>query len=261
MIVAALATAAAVFERADWLGPAEEAFAFVAADMAEGDRLYHAWRRGRRAHPAVLEDYAQMCRAALVLHEVTAKPHYLAQTESWLATVERHYADPAGGYFTAADDTRDVILRLKTAADNPTPSGNAVLLGVFARLYYLTGQAAWRDKAEALVAAFSGELARNVFPLASFLNNVELLGDAVQVVVVGEPNAADTRALVRAVHGAATPTRVLSVLPPGGALPAAHPAHGKTDIADGAVAYVCRGQACSLPITAPDALARALATA
>ena len=34
---------------------------------------------------------------------------------------------------------------------------------VLARLYYLTGNAAYRERAEASIAAFSGEVVRNFF--------------------------------------------------------------------------------------------------
>jgi len=42
------------------------------------------------------------------------------------------------------------------------------------------------------------------------------------------------------------------------ALPPAHPAHGKTAPFGRAVAYVCRGGVCGLPVETPAALAHAL---
>jgi uncharacterized protein YyaL (SSP411 family) len=42
------------------------------------------------------------------------------------------------------------------------------------------------------------------------------------------------------------------------ALPALHPAHGKGKVDGRAVAYVCRGQTCSLPLAEPAALQAAL---
>ena len=44
-----------------------------------------------------------------------------------------------------------------------------------------------------------------------------------------------------------------------GTLRADHPAQGKTRIEDKATVYLCRGTTCSLPITDPEELARALA--
>ena len=107
--------------------------------------------------------------------------------------------------------------------------------------------------------AFSGELRRNLFPLATLLNSAELLEAAVQIVIVGPSDGADTSALLRAVNGLSLPSRILSRVADGAALPEAHPAHGKTARNGEATAFVCHGHTCSLPITDPVALARGLA--
>ena len=104
------------------------------------------------------------------------------------------------------------------------------MVGVLARLHYLTGEAAYRDRAEALVKAFSGELERNFSPLSTLANNSEVLRRAVQVVVCGERAEEGTSALVDAVYATSLPNRVLSVLAPGMRLRSAipPPARGST---------------------------------
>src|SRR5439155_20438 len=57
---------------------------------------------------------------------------------------------------------------------------------------------------------------------------------------------------------APAPELVLQILGSGDSLPAGHPAQGKRMVDGKATAYVCRGPVCSLPVTAPDALAEAL---
>ena len=57
--------------------------------------------------------------------------------------------------------------------------------GCLTRLAMLTGEEGYRRRAEAIVETFSGELARNFFPLATLLNNVELLAKPLQIVIVG----------------------------------------------------------------------------
>jgi uncharacterized protein YyaL (SSP411 family) len=49
-------------------------------------------------------------------------------------------------------------------------------------------------------------------------------------------------------------------LPDTSALPAGHPAHGKTAAPHEAAAYVCRRNVCGLPITDAAALSQALRT-
>jgi uncharacterized protein YyaL (SSP411 family) len=260
LMIAALANAAQVFEQPSWLAAAAEAFAFVTGSLTVDGRLRHSWRDGRAKHPATLDDHAQLCRAALALHETTGEERYLRQAQAWVALLDRHYWDESvGGYFFSADDTADVLLRTKTAADSATPSGNGTLVGVLARLFYLTGEDRYRARADQVIAAFSGELNRSFFSLATLLNSNELLQAAQQIVVIGARDAADTRALAAAVLGRSLPNRILSIIAPAEQLPPQHPAAGKTQVNGQATAYVCRGATCSLPITAPAGLSQALA--
>ncbi len=261
LMIAALARAAPVFGEPAWLAAAERAFAFVAGALCVDGRLNHSWRHGVLKHPATLDDYALMCEAALALHQATGRADYLAQAEDWLETVERHYGDPAGGgYFLTADDTKQLIVRTKTAHDNAAPAGNGVLAGVFARLHYLTGKERYRERAEAVVSAFSGELNRYFSSFASLINASELLQSAVQLVVIGPQEDPATQALTRAAYDLSLPMLVLQRIAPDDSLPASHPAAGK-GMKDGkATAYVCRGPTCSLPITTADELAQALSS-
>jgi hypothetical protein len=262
LMIAALAKAALVFKEPAWLEAAEGALRFVAEQMTEGGRLKHTWRRGRLNHPATLDDYATLCDAALALYEATGAADHLAQAEAWVQVLDSHYWDPEnGGYFLTADDTEQLIVRIKTVNDNAVPSGNGTITGVLAKLYYLTGKAAYRERAEAVIAAFSGELQRNFFPLSSLLNGSELLQSAVQVVIVGDRSAEDTRALLDATYSRYSPLALLQFVQSGSELPAGHPACGKAQIDGRATVYVCRGQTCSLPITDPAELGRALGAA
>ncbi|HTT79601.1 MAG TPA: thioredoxin domain-containing protein, partial [Stellaceae bacterium] len=226
LMIAALAEAGLAFDRADWVALAARAFAFVRDHMTGPDgRLRHAWRAGRPRHPASIDDYANLCRAALALHEATGDAAYLDQARAWVALIDAHYWDAAaGGYFFAADDTADLIVRVKTASDAAVPAGNGTLVGVLTRLALLTGEEAYRARAEAVIAAFSGELGRNFFPLATLLNNAELARNPVQIVLAGMPGEAQLEALRRAVYAVSLPNRIVQVAVPGAALPAAHPA-------------------------------------
>ena len=257
LMIAALARAAPVFGEAPWLGLAETAFRFVVERMTENGRLKHSWRRGKLQHPATLDDYANMADGALALAEATGEAAYLAQAETWLQVLDRHYWDPAaGGYFLTADDTEALIVRTKTAHDSAVPAGNGTMVAVLARLYYLTGKAAYRERAEALVTAFSGELGRNIFPLATLLNGSELLSSGLQIVIVGDRDRAAP--LLAAAQEKSLPDMVLQVVESAEALAEGHPAKGKAAKDGLATAYVCRGQSCSLPITDPGELAQAL---
>ena len=260
LMIAALADAAMAFEQPAWLELAARAFRFIRASMMRNGRLFHAWRAGKLQHAATLDDHAHLAAAALALHEATGEAQYLDAAKELVALLDAHFWDKqAGGYFMTADDVRDVIQRPKSAGDNATPNGNGALVGVLARLYHLTGEDAYLVRAEALVAAFSGELNRNFFPLATMLNSNDFLLNAVQIVVVGPKDDAATRALVRAAHDRSLPNRLVQVIAPDAQLPERHPARGKGMVGGKPAAYVCKGQTCGLPVTHAKGLGTALA--
>ncbi len=261
LMIAAIANAGIVFERPAWVEMARSAFDFVLRQMTAPDaRLSHSWRAGQARHPASVDDYANLCRAALTLHEATGIEDSLSRARDWVAILDRHYWDEAeGGYFFAADDTPGLLTRPKTAANSAVPAGNGTLLDVLCRLAWLTGEQAYQRRAEAIVTTFSGEIERNFFPLATFLNNVELLLNPLQIVLVGERRSPAFDVLHRAVYGVSLPARIVICLPPGGSLPPDHPAFAK-DLVDGKpAAYICRGPICSLPVTDAETLLESLA--
>src|SRR6185295_2898969 len=229
LMIAALANAAVVFQRNDWLAAAERAWRFVMDRMRdEQGRLFHSWRIGKRLHRGTLDDYANMARAGIALFEATGEANHLDEMKSLVAVLDRHFADDAaGGYYITADDAADLIVRTKHCHDNAAPAGNGTLLGVFARLSVLDGDETWRDKAERQFAAFAGELEGNFFPLMTLLNSYELLQSATEIVIVGELASPATEALRRAVYAQSLPNKVVRRLVPEALLPAHHPAAGK----------------------------------
>jgi uncharacterized protein YyaL (SSP411 family) len=252
LMITALAHAGFAFAEPAWIAAATRAFAFVRDHMIREGRLLHTWRHGQLKNPASLDDYANMTRGALALYEVTGENAYLDQARRWVEILDGHYWDTdKGGYFFTADDAERLIVRTKTIHDNAVPAGNGTMAGVLTRLYHLTGEDRYRERTEALIAAFSGELARNFFPMTTLLNNVELLLSAVQVVVVGPADTPDTEALLHVVRRTSIPNRILTVLPPDADLPSGHPAHGKGMVGGKPAAYVCADMTCSAPITDP----------
>lgn len=78
------------------------------------------------------------------------------------------------------------------------------------------------------------------------------------MVIVGRPDADDTRCLVRATRSLFLPHKVVVQVPPGGGLraPAGHmPLLAALEMIDGhATAYVCQHTACSMPSTSAEEL-------
>jgi uncharacterized protein YyaL (SSP411 family) len=259
LAIAALARAAAVFGRPDWLERAADAFDFIAARMAgPGGRVQHAWRLGRITAAGMLDDQAAMARAALALYEATGAPERLQQARSLVAAAETWFADAGASYYTTANDAADVPFgpaeRPRTPVDNATPNGNGLMAEVLARLYHLTGEPSWRTRADAVLTAFSG-LGDKSSAAPTLLAAADLLEDGATVVVAGAPADPATQALLATARAAPDPAVCVLAAATPDAVPPSHPAHGKTALAGRPAAYLCRGGVCGLPVSDPTDLA------
>jgi hypothetical protein len=258
LAIAALARAASVFDHPEWLARAAEAFDFVLTEMGAPDgRVQHAWRLGRVTAAGLLDDQAAMARAALALFEATGDAARLAQAERIVRATEEEFADGHGGFYTTADDATDVPLaRPRTAADNATPAGAGIIAEVFARLFHLTGDDAWRACAEAALRAFAD--VEHISGMPGILSAADLLEEAATVVIAGDPADPRVEQLTAAALRAPDPAVVVLRASQPDALPAGHPAHGKGPVGGAPAAYVCRRNVCGLPIADQEMLSRSL---
>jgi uncharacterized protein YyaL (SSP411 family) len=258
LTIAALGHAGRVFHQPAWVAMAERAFAFVEERMTVDGRLVHAYRAGKAKAPAAANDYADMIWGALRLYQATNGERYLAAARAWADVLDRHYWVAAGGgYAMTADDTADVIVRLKLASDDATPSANAVMLTNLVQLFLLTGERQYLERAEQIPQAFAGDLDRNLLGHAGLLANAIDLIAPQQVAIMGAGDPAASP-LAHALFGLSLPGAVQQVIGDANP-PAASPAlAGKTAIAGKETAYVCIGPQCSAPITEAAALGEAM---
>ena len=241
MVIAALAEAAFTFHQPQWLAAAQTAFAVISAAMSRpGGRLAHSLCQGKAAHAGVLDDYAHMALAALTLFDVTGHRDMLAHAAQWLDSAHaHHWNQEAGGYFLSADDTTDIITRTKPCFDSAVPSGNGVMAEALARMVLASGEAKWRDRAEAVLAAFSAAIADQLPNMTTLLDAFEILADPLEVTLTG--TGPKTEALLEIL---AQSSRQIHSL--------------KREESGESSALICRASVCSAPIGDPDRLRDAL---
>lgn len=261
LMITALTRAGLALSRPDWIDAARRAFHFVCEQMGWGQgRLWHASRNGQTNTSGLLDDYAAMGRAALALHEATGEAPYLQRAQEWAASIAQHFHDARdGAVFLTADDADALIVRPRHAHDAAVPSGAGQTLDLLARLWLITGDATYRQRADALIAALMPEVNDNFFPLATLINAAELLESAVQIVIIGEDGDDAAADLLRSAARAGLPHRQILRLSPGASLPPDHPAFGKGLVQGQAAAYVCMEQRCLPPVLAAETLAKMLA--
>jgi len=261
LMIAALANAAQAFGRPDWLEAARSAFDFISTRMISDGRLLHAYRAGEAKAPATANDYANMIGAALALANATANESYITRAREWVDVLDQHYWSPdLGGYYFAADDTADLIVRPFSGQDDATPNANAVMVSNLMALYLWTGEERYRERADAILRGFGDAISENVFAHSGLLAAaLDVYAPALIVLIV--PQGADSGPLRRALADVSVPNAVLREVREGEALPSASPAHGKTAIDGKTTAYVCIGPLCSPPVTQPAALVETVETA
>ena len=123
------------------------------------------------------------------------------------------------------------------------------------RLAALTGDHAWREKADRLFDGVLAAASDNLFSHAALLNALDLRLNAIEIVVTGADHQRFAEAALKLPHL----NRIVLRAPPANALPASHPAQAKIAASRESAAFVCIGERCSLPVTEPERIAEAVA--
>ncbi|MGO9545628.1 MAG: thioredoxin domain-containing protein [Rhodomicrobium sp.] len=254
LAIRAIAKAGDVFRHPEWIALAEKAYTFAVNQMVRDGRLFHSFRHGKLKAPATSADYANMISAALAMLQVTGEKRYLDDAIAWTAVMNRHYSADNGGYYLAADDTSDLILRPLSASDDATPNPNATMLQNLADLYTLTGDALYLRRADGLLEAFQGAAQSMAIAYTGLLSGAFTLIAPQHIVIAGDRSSEDAAAWHKALTEVSLPDALVQWVEDGAAIPASSPAAGKGRIDGKTTAYVCIGQRCSMPLTDPERL-------
>ena len=260
LMITAMARVAAVFKAPEYAAAAGRAADFILSAMVTDGRLLATWGKGRAQLTAYASDYAYLIEGLLELFQATGDMARLEQAERLMETAIAHYWDEdSGGFFFTADDGEHLLVRSKTVQDGATPAANSVMLGALLKLGVLLDRKDLRDKAEAVGRVFGADAAVRAFQSERFLSNLDVLLSGLQeIVIVGEPGAEDTKALLRTVYQKYRPNKLV-VRRPVGAVAPERPLFAVRKMIEGkATAYVCENYVCRQPVTDPAALAEQL---
>jgi uncharacterized protein YyaL (SSP411 family) len=265
LMAAAMAKAGTVFGDDAYVAAADRAVEYVWTTMrSKGGRLMHRYRDGSVSVPAFLDDYAFLTWACLELYGATADPKHLRRAiDLQDETLERFWDDDRGGFYFTSDDAERLLVRQKEVYDGAMPSGNSVAMANLVRLSRLTGRTAYDDRADAVAAAFSADLARAPSAHTHLIAALQIASSpSLEVVIAGDRGASDTAELLSVVRSRYLPQAVVLVVPDGKAgeqLRRLAPFTEHYASIDGrAAAYVCRDFQCKLPTTDPAKLAELL---
>jgi uncharacterized protein len=263
LMISAFALGGAVLDEPRYADAARRAAEFLIASAWDPKTgvLLRRYRQGEAAIPGFLDDYALFAQALLDLYEAQFDRRHLELAIAITEKMRERFEDLAvGGFFSTAEGDASLVLRVKEDYDGAEPSGNSVAVLNLLRLAQITNRAEFRQSAELTVKAFIPRLANVPAALPQMLAACEfMLGDARQIIVVGDRKAGDTRALLRELHSRFIPSRIVllvdsdetrAALAAGiGSVEGMHKLEGR------AAAYVCRNYTCQLPVSEPAGLA------
>jgi len=225
-------------------------------------RLFRTYKDGRAHLNAYLEDYAAVALGLLGLYQATFDLRWLEAAAGLAEVIIAEFSDPdAGGFFQTSADHEKLVVRRKDFVDNAAPSGNSLAAELFLRLGTLLGRADYERHAVGILQLMAEAMGAQPGAFGRLLAALDFhLNPGQEIAIVGDPAAADTRALLAEVWGRFLPNSVLTLRVPGDdTAPALVPLLAdRGQIAGHATAYVCQDYVCRLPVTDPAALAAQL---
>jgi uncharacterized protein YyaL (SSP411 family) len=259
----ALTQAAAAFDRGDWMDAARTNARFLLRELRRDDgRLLRSWQGGRAAIPAYAEDHAALLEALLTLAELDDVA-WLADARDVADALLTRFADSEhGGFFTTGSDAEALIVRPKDVQDNATPAENSLAANGLLRLAALTGESRYEEPAARWVRTMAPLLGDHPTAFAYLLGALERwVTPPLEVAIVGPPEDPATRALRAEMTRRFLPNAVQLGAAPGTGADLS-PLLADRPLVEGApTAYVCERYACRAPVTTPEALRTALASA
>ena len=255
LMLAALADAGAVLERADYLDAAVACASFLLAELRDGSgRLLRTWKDGRGRLAAYLEDHAFLLEALLTLYESSFDPRWYAEAVNLADTIIARFSDrERGGFFTTADDHERLPTRRKDLEDSPIPSGSSAAAFGLLRLALLSGEGKYERHALGVLRLLHPLAFRHPSAFGHLLRAIDFYLAPVQEVAVVGPDS-EAAALVRVLRESYRPHLVLA----GGEADGVPLLAGREPVEGHAAAYVCEHFVCQAPVTSPDELAAAL---
>ena len=266
LMISALAKASQALDEPKYLEAANRAKVFLRSHLYQqaSGKLKRRYRAESADIDGYLDDYTFLNQGLLDLYEASFDVRLLSWAIGLQQAQDRLFWDEKqGGYFTTSGQDRSILLRTREAYDSVEPSPNSVAAMNLLRLWQITDQQSYKDKADKTLAAFAPRLEQMPEAMPYMMSALDFsLAKHKQIVIAGVPGADDTRVLLRLVWQRYIPNRVL-LLADGAAgqkqLARWLPLLANVTRKQGrATAYICENYVCNLPTADPQTAARLL---
>jgi uncharacterized protein YyaL (SSP411 family) len=238
----------------------------------ENGRLLRTWKaRPERAEGAgeaklngYLEDYAYLIEGLLELYQTTFESRWFVAAQELADTMINHFGDPQGTFYDTSDDHEALITRPRDLQDNATPSGNnAVAVTTLLKLAGLTDDLRYVNIDHQALAQMQAMMSQYPLGFGQWLPALAYaLSKTREIAIVGDPDSADTQALLSVVRDGYQPFQVMALGSPDsgntadrvGCIAAVPLLQDRGMVNGQPAAYICRDFACQAPVTEPTKL-------
>ena len=262
MMLAALAEAAAILGRGDYLDAAKATAGFLLEALRRDGRLLRTYRDGQAKLNGYLEDYAYLIDGLVSLYEASGEERWSSEAVTLADAMLELFWDPGQGvFFDTGRDHETLIVRPRDIQDGAVPSGSSTAVMCLLRLGVLTGKPEYRNRAGEALRSVRDLMAGAPGGFGNWLSGLDLyLSTPKEIVIVGPRAHPGTVALLGEVHRRFLPNKVLVLSESGDEDgESANPLlEGRYMIDGRPTAYVCENFACQMPVTDPEALGEQL---
>jgi uncharacterized protein YyaL (SSP411 family) len=250
LMLGAFARGYQVLGDARYLDAAQRAARFIEQRLDTQGTLKRRYRLGEAAHPATLADHAYLIQGLIDLYEADFDERWINWARRLQTRQDALFRDTGGGGYFLAQPDDFLLVRNKKFTDGALPSGNGVAALNGLRLYSLTFEDAYRERAREVFMAAVGGMARLPQAHGQLLIALDFALDwSKEIAVVGR--SANKDAIFSMLNQRFLPNKVLAYRPGDGEttlqiLKDKYSGEGETTV------YVCEDNVCKYPTDDPD---------
>jgi uncharacterized protein YyaL (SSP411 family) len=262
LMLAALAEAASVLDREDYLQAAVANGTFLLRTLLNGGGLKHSYKDGDARISGYLLDYAAVIDGLLALYQATLDDSWLNAAKGLADSMIEQFWDASHGQFYDTGDRNEGLpVRPRNIYDNALPSGASAASSALLQLARITGNGEYERIAASGIRSVQDYMARYPTGFGHWLCALEsYLSRPTEIAVIGDPGDPATKSLLGVVNARYLPGKVLAGGRPNGTAPSVDVPllKDRNMVEDRPTAYVCEDHTCKTPVTDPEALAALL---
>lgn len=230
-----------------YIDRAEAIFSFINEKSYVDKQLQHSYKKGGKPNTGFLDDYAFMANASLNLYGATLKKSYLKTAQNLMEAAEANFADASSGMYKY-NKGDELIAKIIKIDDGARPSANAVMAHNLFQLGHINYDVVSLKKAKTMLSSMTPSLTQYA---AGYTKWESLLLQTTypfyEISIVGK-NAITLTKQMNALF-------VANTLTVGSTSDSDLPLFMNRFEASETLIYVCRDNACKLPVaTVEEAL-------